>query len=221
MAGKGTAGFGLVVAAALIIFAVLAPGSPERPTPSLTGFSGSGLLTQRAAYGAALGGQTGALTLAGVPTQEEIEKIINDYLAQATEDVKAELATLVTQNVAGAKADIQAQISGLASQFTNQGVTPDQLLAALRGPVSSGGDSTNQLSKLLAPYIKSALSAPTAPSAAPRAPSAPAAAPAAPNPFGNFDLNSGDFSGDFSGNLKSSLDQMGSKMGDMDMDMDF
>lgn len=225
MASKGTAGFGLVVAAALIIFAILAPGSPERPTPSITGITGSGLLTQRAAYGAALGGQTGTASLTGVPTQAEIEKLISDYLAQATEDVKAQLGTLLAQNVAGAKADIQAQISGIAAQFAGQGVSPDQLIAALRGSLASpsgGGATPQQLSNLLAPYVKSALGAPSGGTAAPAAPRAPAAAPApapaAPNPFGGkVNIDPPNFS---DSGLKSSMDSMDSKMGDMDMNMD-
>ncbi len=221
MASKGTAGFGLVVAAALIIFAILAPGSPERPTPSITGITGSGLLTQRAAYGAALGAQTGTATLTGVPTQAEIEKLISEYLAQATEDVKAQLGTLLAQNVAGAKADIQAQISGIAAQFAGQGISPDQLVAALRGSLasSSGGGATTQLSNLLAPYVRSALAAPSggkAP-AAPRAPAAaPAPAPAPPSGFGNLNIDPPNFS---DSGLKSSMDSMDSKMGDMDMNM--
>lgn len=220
MAKRGTAGFGLVIAAALIIFAILAPGTPERPQPETNVISGSGLLAQRGAYGAALGGQAGTASLTPVPSQEELEKLITDYLAQATTDVQAQVAALLPQYIAGAQADIQAQISTIAAQFQGRGLTADQVLASLLNALPSrAGPSGEQLSKLLAPRLKEgALKVPSGGKAAPAAPQAPPAQvpsgvkPA--KPAREFGLDPGDMGS----GLESDMGKMDSKLDSMDFD---
>lgn len=213
MAKRGTAGFGLVLAAGLIIFAILAPGTPERPEPQVAGISGAGFLAQRGAYGAALGGQAGTASLTPVPSQAELEKLINDYLAQATSDAQAQLAALVPQYIAGAQADIQAQISSIAAQFQGRAVSPEQVIAALANSLRSGAGTANApLQSLLAPHVKSALTVPSGGTAAPAAPAPAPVKPAKPT-RSDFGIKPGEF-----GNIESDLNQMDSKLGSMNFD---
>lgn len=220
MASKGTAGLGLAAAAALVLFAILNPGSPVDRTPNTGVLTGTTLTAQRVAYGAALGGQSGLAELAELPTQEEIEQMIADLLAQATADTQAELSRLLPQYLAGAQADVQAQIRSLAAGFTG-GVTPEQILAAL---ARSGGSPTpanapSQLGNLLAPFVQDALANPSSSSSGSRL-TVPQAPPAAPPPTG-----SGGFGGDFMNrnDMNSSMDKMANElrnMGPPSMDMD-
>lgn len=216
MAKRGTAGFGLVIAAALIIFAVLAPGTPERPRPETTTTSGSALLAQRGAYGAALGGQAGTASLTPVPSQEELEKLINDYLAQATADAQAQLAAQLPQYIAGAQADIQAQISSIAAQFQGRGLTAEQVLASLVNSLPSRtGASGQQLSNLIAPHLKGAPTVPSGGKAAPAAPAPPPSGVKSAKPAaGQFGIDPSEF-----GNgLESDMGKMDSKLDSMNFD---
>lgn len=201
MAKRGTAGLGLALAAGLIIFAILAPGTPERPQPQVTGISGSGLLAQRGAYGAALGGQAGTASLTPVPSQAELEKLISDYLAQATIDAQAQLAALLPGYIAGAQADIQAQISSIAAQFQGRAVSPDQVIAALVNSLRSGSGTANApLQNLLAPYVKGALTVPSGGRAASAAPAPAPVKPAKPT-VNEFGIKPGEFGNNLGADL--------------------
>lgn len=220
MASKGTAGLGLAAAAALVLFAILNPGSPVDRTPNTGVLTGTTLTAQRVAYGAALGGQSGLADLAEIPTQEEIEQMITDLLAQATADAQAELSRILPQYLAGAQADVQAQIQGLASRFVGSGITPEQIVAALArsGGSAAPANAPSQVGNLLAPFVRDALANPSSSSSGSR-PAVPQAPPAPP-PTG-----SGGFGGDFMNrnDLNSSMDRMANElrnMGPPSMDMD-